>query len=690
MRIFANVGVGVPAFVILLLAMMILPLPALMLDILFTFNITLGLIVLLAATYSYRPLDFSVFPTILLVTTLLRLGLNIASTRIILLNGHTGTDSVGKVIESFGEVLIGGNYIVGAVVFLIVIVINFVVVTKGAGRISEVSARFTLDAMPGKQMSIDADLNSGTISQEQAKQRREEIAAEADFYGSMDGASKFVRGDAIAGIIILLLNIIGGFAIGVFQHGLTAGEAVRIYALLTIGDGLVAQVPSILLSTAAAIMVTRVSSSHDMSALIKDQMFLQFKPLLIAASVMFMLGIIPGMPHAVFIGIAVLLAGFAYYQFKVAEKTENSEQDPSVSLKQEQSAETAQESKEVSWDDVQSVDAISLEVGYKLVPLVEEKTGAELLHKIKGIRKKLSQELGFLIPSVHIRDDLTLQPGQYRISLMGVIISEYNIHIDKYLAISSGKLFGKIDGIACKDPAFGLDAVWISPTLKEEAQTKGYTVVDTSTVIATHLSQVLQDHAAELFGHDECQKIVDKLSKQSPKLVEELIPDKLSLSVVVRVMQNLLKEHVPIRDARSIVETLSSYSAKSQDPAVLTEYVRSQLGRLIIQQIIGHAKDIPVMILEPKLEQILQQGFQSNKDNPVIEPLLLNKMQTELMNFANKQTAIGQPIALLVGHEIRPMLSRLLRSSVKELSVLSFNEIPDDKQIQVVSTLGTS
>lgn len=683
----ADIGVGIPIFIIVLLAMMILPLPPFLLDIFFTFNITLSLVVLLAGTYASRPLDFSIFPTVLLVATLLRLALNIASTRAVLLHGHTGTDSVGQVIESFGEVVIGGNYAVGIVIFMIIVIINFVVVTKGGGRISEVSARFTLDSMPGKQMAIDADLNAGIINQEQAKARRDEVAREADFYGSMDGASKFVRGDAIAGVLILIINLLGGFAIGILQHDLSMAEAARIYTLLTIGDGLVAQVPSILLSTAAAIMVTRVSASHDVGDLVKDQVFSHYKPLVISAVVMFMLGIIPGMPHFVFVTVAALLGGSAYYLYQKSLRKEVSQEEGTVlSEKEDKRAEP----KEVSWDDVQSVDPVSLEVGYKLISLVDEKTGGELMLKIKGVRRKLSQELGFLVPSVHIRDDLGLQPSQYRISLMGVVMGEFYVHIDKALAISSGKIFGKVDGIDCKDPAFGLDAVWINPSMKEQAQTKGYTVVDTATVIATHLSQIIQDHAHELLGHDETQKILDRLAKQSPKLVEELVPEKLNLSALVKIMQNLLKEHVPIRDSKTIVETLSSHASKSQDPAILTEQVRVKLGRMIVQQLIGPASQMPVITLDSKLEQILQQGIQSGKENPIVEPMLLNQVQKKLVEFSRKQIAMGNPVILLVANELRPFLSRLLRPSIKELSVLAFNEIPDDKQINVISTLGNN
>lgn len=680
-----GIGFGIPVVVIMLLGMMILPLPAFLLDILFTFNITLSLMVLLAGTYSLRPLDFSIFPTILLVSTLLRLALNIASTRIVLLKGHTGTDSVGQVIQSFGEVVIGGNYVVGMVVFLIVVIINFVVVTKGGGRISEVSARFTLDSMPGKQMAIDADLNAGIITQEQAKERREEVAKEADFYGSMDGASKFVRGDAVAGILILLINVIGGFCIGVFQHDLSANEASRIYILLSIGDGLVAQVPSILLSTAAAIMVTRVSSSHDVGLLVKQQMFKQHKSLIISSVVLFILGIIPGMPHFIFLLAAAITLISAHF---ISKKDAQVKETEDTRVEHQEVRDQPIEEKEVSWEDVTNVDAISLEVGYKIIPLVESSTNKELMSRIKGVRRKLSQELGFLVPPVHIRDDLNLQPSQYRISLMGIVMGEYSVYLDKELAISSGKIFSKIDGIETIDPAFGLESVWIDPSLKEQAQTKGYTVVDPSTVIATHLSQIIQNHSSEILGYDEAQMILDKLGKSYPKLVEDLIPDKLSLAVLVKVLQNLLKEHIPLRDARSIVETLSSHASQSQDPAILTELVRTQLGRLIVQQLVGSSKEIPVITLDPNLEQILQQGIQTGNDSQVIEPMLLKQIQTSLSEFAKEQVALGHPVIMLVNNQIRPFLSRLLRPSIHELAVLAFNEIPDDKQITVVRTLG--
>ncbi len=685
---FSTIGIGIPIFVLIILGMMILPLPPFLLDIFFTFNITLALMVLLAGTYSARPLDFSIFPMILLLATLLRLALNIASTRVVLLQGHTGTDAAGKVVQSFGEVVIGGNYAVGFVVFLILVIINFIVVTKGASRISEVSARFTLDSMPGKQMAIDADLNSGIITQEEARERRKEIASEADFYGAMDGASKFVRGDAIAGILILVINIIGGFIIGTLQHDLDVGDAFRVYGLLTIGDGLVAQIPSLLLSTAAAIMVTRVSSSHDVSTQVKSQVFYQFKPLAISSIVLGVLGLIPGMPHVVFLGIAILLgfAAFAMQKQKAKESdAKRQEQHPeSTAL-----AIAEQEVKEVSWDDVPLLDDISLEVGYKLIPLVESKNGGELLNRIKGVRKKLSQELGFLVPSVHIRDDLNLGPTNYKISLLGVVIGEGDVFPDKDMAINSGQVFGSIEGIPTKDPAFGLDAMWINRSLKEQAQTLGYTVVDTSTVIATHLSQILQDHAYQLLGHQEAQKILDILAKSAPKLVDDLVPDKISLSTIVKIFQNLLEEHVPLRDSKTIVETLSEYSPKSQDPAILTELVRASLGRLIVQQLNGSAQEVPVVTLEPNLEQILLQSMHTGgSDGAAVDPTLLEKIQKVVMQFAKKQETMGTPAILVVHPNVRRLLSKLLKHFAKNLSVLSFKEIPDEKQIKIVSTLG--
>ena len=591
-------GLGAPLIVIMMLAMVVLPLPPMALDMLFTFNITFGLVVLLVSVYALRPLDFTVFPTILLVATLLRLALNIASTRVVLLEGHTGTAAAGKVIESFGDFVIGGNYAVGLVVFSILVIINFVVVTKGAGRVSEVSARFTLDAMPGKQMAIDADLNAGLCTQDEARQRRQEVGQEADFYGSMDGASKFVRGDAIAGILILFINIIGGLAIGVFQHDLAVDVAMKNYTLLTIGDGLVAQIPSLVLSTATAIIVTRVSNSEAMSSQVFSQMFDDPRALVVAAAIMTLLGIIPGMPNVAFLTIAAIAGGLAWAMHRKSQRGELVEEVP-------EEVEIGPEMKDLSWDDVQTVDIIGLEVGYGLIPLVDARQGGELMTRIKGVRKKLSQELGFLIQPVHIRDNLDLPPNHYRLSLLGVPMGEAEIHPGRDLAINPGTVYGDLKGVATKDPAFGLDALWIDPAQRDQAQTLGYTVVDTATVIATHLSQLLQDNAYELVGHEEVQELLEVLKRSAPKLVEGLTPKPLELGVIVKVFQNLLQENVSIRDLRSIAETLAEFGHRSQDAGALSAQVRISLGRQIVQGIYGMASELDVMTLHPSLEQNL-------------------------------------------------------------------------------------
>jgi flagellar biosynthesis protein FlhA len=575
---------AIPLMLMAVLGMMTLPVPTILLDLLFTFNIALSVVVLLVCIYALRPMDFAAFPTVILVATLLRLALNVASTRVVLLEGHEGGAAAGKVIEAFGAVLIGGNYAVGIVVFAILMIINFSVVTKGAGRVAEVSARFTLDALPGKQMAIDADLNAGIIEQEDAKKRREEIAQEADFYGSMDGASKFVRGDAVAGMMIMAINMLGGLAIGMLQHDLDFARAAEVYALLTIGDGLVAQIPSLLLSTAAAILVTRVSSSQDMSAQVKSQLFGKPKSLGITACVLFIMGIVPGMPHMAFLGMAAGAGGLAWMQWKKQQQPEVVEERSPIPGKRKDGAvvETSgqpgitrdaatpqmrappSETKELGWDDVSRVDIVGLEVGYRLIPLVDKSQGGQLLARIKGVRKKLSQELGFLMPSVHIRDNLDLMPNFYRITLMGVTLAEAEIHPDRDMAINPGQVFGRLEGLTGKDPAFGLEAVWIDPALKEQAQTLGYTVVDASTVVATHLNQVMGKHAYELLGHEEVQQWLEQLGKHAAKLAEELVPNTVSISTLLKVLQNLLKEEVPIRDMRSIAEAIANVTPKTQ------------------------------------------------------------------------------------------------------------------------------
>lgn len=702
---------GVPVFLLLLLGLMTLPVPTFMLDMFFTFNIALSIVVLLVTIYVLRPLDFSVFPSILLVATLMRLALNVASTRVVLMYGHEGGDAAGKVIEAFGEVLIGGNYAVGLVVFAILMIINFVVVTKGAGRVSEVSARFTLDAMPGKQMAIDADLNAGLIDADTAKTRRAEISQEADFYGSMDGASKFVRGDAVAGILILVINIVGGLVIGMMQHNLEFSDAVQKYALLTIGDGLVAQIPSLLLSVAAAITVTRNSSSIQMGEQISQQMFGTPNALAITAFVLFIMGIIPGMPHFVFLTLALIsLAGAFYIKYKetVVEGTTfvpmkaGSQPFGSKKLTTDKKAAldgpppimpSPEETKELSWDDVQPVDVIGLEVGYRLIPLVDRSQGGQLLGRIKGIRKKLSQELGFLVPSIHIRDNLDLMPNAYQLTLMGVAVADGEVYPEKELAINPGQVFGPLEGVKTKDPAFGLDAIWIDSSEKDKAQTLGYTVVDASTVVATHVNHILQQHAYELLGHEEVQQMVDLLSKNSPKLAEELVPNTLSLSQLLKVLQNLLVEDVAVKDMRSIAESLTNMSTKSQDIGVLTNAARMGLARMIVQSIVGNAKEIPVITLDRGLEQLLhktvqQAGADGNLDSIALEPGMAERLQNSLAEAVKNLDAEGKPAVLLVAASLRTLLAKFVRHGVENLKVLSFQEIPDNKHITIVATVG--
>ncbi|MFA5985184.1 MAG: flagellar biosynthesis protein FlhA [Methylococcaceae bacterium] len=681
----ASAGLGAPIIIMILLAMIIVPLPAFMLDLLFTFNIAFSLIILLVVVYMVKPLEFAAFPTVILVATLLRLALNVASTRIVLLEGHEGGDAAGKVIEAFGAFVIGGNFAVGFVVFVILLVINFIVVTKGAGRIAEVAARFTLDALPGKQLAIDADLNAGLINQDEARNRRVEVATEADFYGSMDGASKFVRGDAVAGIIILLVNVIGGLAIGVAQHDLSFADAGRIYVLLTIGDGLVAQIPSLLLSIASALVVTRVGTSNqDVGKQISSQLFENPKALIITAAVIGLLGAIPGMPNLVFLFLAASLAGAGYWINKRNKQAELFQSDSGKAL-----VPISPEIRELGWDDVLPVDVIGLEVGYRLIPLVDKNQGGQLMMRIKGIRKKLSQELGFLVPSVHIRDNLDLSPTSYRISLMGVTVGEAEIMPELEMAINPGRVFGTLPGKAGRDPAFGLEAIWIDPNQKDHAQTLGYTVVDPSTVVATHLSHILQSHAHELLGYEETQKILENLAKSSPKLVEDLVPKTLPLGVVAKVLQNLLQEHVPIRDIRSIAETLVDFGSKSQDPDVLTSAVRASLGRLIIHEISGIQEQLPVITLDNELEQLLHRSLQTAGENGVgIEPGLAEQMHQSIQESVNKIEMEGQTAILLVSSYIRPWLSRFVRHSISSLHVLAYNEIPPDRQIKVVSSVG--
>lgn len=676
-------GLGTPILLVAMLAMMVLPLPPMMLDMFFTFNIALSLVVLLVVVYTTRPLDFDVFPTVLLGATLLRLALNVASTRVVLLEGHTGTNAAGNVIESFGEFVVGGSYAVGLVVFAVLTIINFVVVTKGAGRISEVNARFTLDAMPGKQMAVDADLNSGLITQDEARQRRLEISGEADFYGSMDGASKFIRGDAVAGILILFINIVFGLDIGMIQHDLEFSQAIHNYTLLTIGDGLVAQIPSLVLSTAAAVAVTRVSAARDMGEQVINQLFSKPRPIAITAGILGSLGLIPGMPNVVFLTLGAVFGGLAYM---IAQRREVELVNP---VEEDEQSEAANKTRDLDWDDVPMVDVIGLEIGYRLIPLVDKNQGGQLMSRIKGVRRKLSQELGFLVQPVHIRDNLNLSPSAYRITLMGVPLGEGDIHPDRELAINPGKVFGDLKGIRTKDPTFGLEAVWIDPSMRDEAQTLGYTVVDTSTVVATHLSHLLHQHAHELLGHEEVQQLLDILTRTSPKLVEDLVPKLLPIGKVLKVLQNLLEEGVPIRDMRSIAETLAEHATTSQNSDVLTAAVRSALSRQIYQDINGMDHELAVITLNPELEQILLQSVKSTADAGMgLEPGLAERMITELNQCIRHQEANNKAAVLLVAPALRMTLARLLRSLAPNLHVLAYNEVPDSKQIKVVAAVG--
>jgi flagellar biosynthesis protein FlhA len=678
-------GVGVPIGVLAALAMVILPLPPLALDVLFTFNIALSLIVVMAVFYVMRPLDFGVFPTVLLLATLLRLALNVASTRVVLLHGHTGSHAAGKVIQSFGEFVIGGNYAVGVVVFAILTIINFVVVTKGAGRISEVSARFTLDAMPGKQMAIDADLNAGLITQDEARTRRAEVRAEADFYGSMDGASKFVRGDATAGILILVINILGGISIGMMAHGMSFSDAARTYTLLTIGDGLVAQIPALLLSTAVAIIVTRMSRAQDMGGELAKQLLSQPRALAIAGSLLGVMGLIPGMPNLPFLLMASICGGGAWMLHKRAHEPVPVEEKAAAAAPPPAPVET----KELTWDDVQPVDIIGLEVGYRLVPLVDKAQGGDLLARIRGVRRKLTQDLGFLVQAVHIRDNLDLPPNSYRINLSGVPVGEGDIYPDRELAINPGKVFGKVSGLETFDPAFGMEAVWIEPSARDHAQTLGYTVVDASTVIATHLSHVIQSHAHELLGHEEVQHLLNALAKTAPKLVEDLTPRLLPLGTVVRTLQGLLAERVPIRNMRTIVETLCEHGARTQDPQQLQSHIRVALGRQIVQDIAGMANELPVITLEPDLEQLLTSSLAGNNAaTPGLEPGLAERMQRRLAEAAQRQEMTGEPAVLLVPPQLRQTLARFMRSIVPNMHVLAWNEIPDNRKVRLVTAVG--
>ncbi len=675
-------GLGIPFLVLLIMAMLVVPLHPMLLDVFFTFNILVSVVVIMIAIGTKKPLDFSSFPSVLLFATMLRLALNVASTRVILVNGHEGEHAAGAVVAAFGEFVIAGNYVVGFIIFVILMIINFVVVTKGAGRVSEVNARFTLDAMPGKQMAIDADLNAGSITQEQAKKRRDEISQEADFFGSMDGASKFVSGDALAGLLVLLINVIGGLAIGVGQHDLSFAEAGKLYVLLTIGDGLVAQIPSLFLSLATAIIVTRVTTAETLTEQAMTQLA-NPTALFIGAAIMTILGVVPGMPHLVFLTLALAAAGLGVMLL-------NKEDVLSKEAEQQAAADDKPDApKELDWDDVDQVDLIGLEIGYGLIPLVNPETGGQLMPRVKGVRKKLSAELGFLVQTVRIRDALNLDPDVYHIVLNGVVRGRGEIKSGRELAINPGKVYGELEGIPTKEPAFGLDAVWIDPAQRDYARTLGYTVVDPATAIATHLNKVLRDSASELLSHDETQQLLDKLAAKSPKLVEDLVPGKMALGVITRTLQHLLAEGVAIRDMRTIVETLSDVAGKTQDPEQLTAYVRPKLGRMIVQELVDMKDSLPVMTLAPDLEQLLHNVLSNGApgQSVVIEPGLAESLFAALREAGRTVEDDGNPAVLVVAPSIRPWLSKMVRHRIPEMTVLSYTEIPDDQAVKVIYTV---
>jgi flagellar biosynthesis protein FlhA len=667
-----------PLFIVLVLAMLVLPLPPFALDMLFTFNIALSIMVLLVSLSTRKALEFAAFPTVLLLSTLLRLSLNVASTRVVLLHGHTGPDAAGKVIEAFGHFLVGGNYTVGIIVFVILVVINFIVITKGAGRIAEVSARFTLDAMPGKQMAIDADMNAGLIDENEARRRRAEVGQEADFYGSMDGASKFVRGDAIAGILILVINIVGGLIIGVMQHDLSLGDAAHNYTLLAIGDGLVAQIPSLVISIAAGIIVSRVSTDEDIAGQLLSNVFSKTQALYITAVILGLMGMIPGMPNFAFLLLATGLATLAYKSSKKPQATP---------VEADTTPATALESQDASWEDVAPIDTLGLEVGYRLIPLVDNNADGELVRRIKGIRKKFAREIGFLPPPVHIRDNLDINPNSYRITLKGVEIGSGDVRIGQFLAIDPGGVSASLPGQTTQDPAFGLPAVWVEAELREQAQALGYTVVDPGTVVATHLNHLVTQHAAELLGRQEVQALLDHLGKSAPKLVEELVPKLLPLSSVQKVLQTLLIEGVAIRDMRTIIDILLEHAARVTEPNELTALVRIALGRSIVQQIYGASNELPVIALDQQLERLLLQTLQAGND-AALEPGLADALLERTQTSTQRQEALGHPAVLLTPAVLRPLLARFLRRTVPQLKVLSHAEVPEGKQIRVTSLVG--
>ena len=684
LSVFPLSSLVIPVIVLLVLSLLVLPIPPMLLDVFFTFNIILALLIIMVAIHTATPMDFSSFPIIVLFATVMRLGLNVASTRVVLLEGHQGGDAAGQVIEAFGQFVIGGNYAVGFIVFCILIIINFIVITKGAGRVSEVIARFTLDALPGKQMAIDADLNAGVIDQETARTRRAQVTQESDFFGSMDGASKFVRGDAIAGILILLINLIGGLVIGIMQHNLSLSDAAEAYVLLTIGDGLVAQIPALILSLATAIIVSRVTTDESAPEQATRQLG---SPIAfgVAGGTLVALGIIPGMPNAVFLILGTGAIGLSYLLNKkqVSLPTTSEESPQGLVDKPED------ELLELDWDDAGQVDVISVELGYGLSPLIEEERHGRLLHRAKGIRKKMSGEYGFLLPTIRIRDNLDIPPHRYQLLVNGSTRGVGDIELGKFLAINPGSVLETVSGNQIKEPAFGLDAVWIDSKDKEYAQAVGYTVVDTSTVIATHLNSVLRDNTEELLTYEITQNLIERVEETSPKLIEELIPENISMSIIVKVLQNLLSEGVPIKDMRTILETLSDIAPSTKSPEALTNYVRTKLGRLIVQQVCDPLDTLEVMTLEPNLEQMLTDLVKSapNSEDVTLEPNLAQTLIETLSDEVTSAQESEKPAVLIVSPTIRTWLSHFIGKLKKDLSVLSYREVPDDQPIKILRTI---
>ncbi|WP_034915463.1 flagellar biosynthesis protein FlhA [Erwinia sp. 9145] len=667
-----------PVLILMILSMMVLPLPPFILDLLFTFNIALSIMVLLVAMFTQRTLEFAAFPTILLFSTLLRLALNVASTRIILMEGHTGAAAAGRVVEAFGHFLVGGNFAIGIVVFIILVIINFMVITKGAGRIAEVGARFVLDGMPGKQMAIDADLNAGLIGEDEAKKRRAEVTQEADFYGSMDGASKFVRGDAVAGIMIMVINVIGGLLVGVMQHGLDVGHAAETYTLLTIGDGLVAQIPALVISTAAGVIVTRVSTDQDVGEQMVSQLFKNPRVMMLSAGVLGLLGLVPGMPNLVFLMFTAALLGLAWY---LRGKESQPKMAPQTLTRPVETASTV----EASWTDVQLEDSLGMEVGYRLIPMVDHTQDGELLGRIRSIRKKFAQEMGFLPPVVHIRDNMDLPPARYRILMKGVEIGSGDAYPGRWMAINPGTAAGTLPGEATVDPAFGLAAVWIDSALKEQAQIQGFTVVEASTVVATHLNHLIGQYASELFGRQEAQQLLDRVTQDMPKLTEDLIPGVISLTTLHKVLQNLLAERVSIRDMRTIIETLAEHAPVQTDPHELTSVVRVALGRAITQQWFPGNGEVQVIGLDSTLERLLLQALQGGGG---LEPGLADRLLAQAQEAMAHQESVGAPPVLLVNHPLRALLARFLRRNLPQLMVISNLELTDNRQIRMTSSIG--